>query len=461
MWKLDENDPLDRALLKELRGEAIDFLEWENLLEELEEEPDAETRLQEHGYTVERGLREGEAYRAEFLSLLEKYDLPVDDRFRLVYHFAELAIDGVPDEQTDELLRIYCGLLFGPEFLLDQNREAYQGADGALAYLDASLSCTELYDELKQRIATAERFREFLSGVQKNSPPKTDCDTSMMHAVFQESRAALGAYGDDAILLGNIEYLLQISAGSAGLRAVEPLFLYQAIMRNHKRLCTTDTLRMDLKALWKYKKYQIDRDNGKNYDMNKVRLEFFAGLCGLYKNDPSVDLPLCWYGFEKLSNLGDFYRAEIEPENFPDPPTLELNLPEPLEERIGWNRFSCFEAGGRNVILEGDSSLTPGKLERFHCDPKYRRPLDRLAAYMNKQISQLAARFWDADDEAVKTLCNEVLNQAALPTRWQPKTLQEISLYLATINGGLMEQIDLIADNFLLQAGRALLREAL
>lgn len=48
MWKLDENDPLDRALLKELRGEAIDFLEWENLLEELEEEPDAETRLQEH-----------------------------------------------------------------------------------------------------------------------------------------------------------------------------------------------------------------------------------------------------------------------------------------------------------------------------------------------------------------------------------------------------------------------------
>lgn len=460
MWKLDKNDPLDQAMLKVLQGETVDFLEWEDILDDLEDEPDAETRLQAHGYTAERGLREGEAYRAEFLKLLEKYDLPVSNRLLLCYHLAELAIDGVPDDQADELLRIYCGLLFGTEFLLDQDREAYQGADGALAYLDASLSCAELYDELKQRIATADRFRTFLENAQKKSPPKADCDTSKAHAVFQTYQDAFGGSDDDTIFLSNIEYLLQISAGSAALRAAEPLFLYQAVTRHDKRLHTSITLRMDMRALWKHKAYKIDANNGKNHKTNAARLAFFAGLCEFYKSDRLTDLPLCWYGFEKLSNLGEFYREEIEWENFPDPPTLPLSLPEPLETLTEWNRFSCFEYGGRNVILESDSSLSPRKLERFQLNSKYKRPLDKLAAYMDEHMGQLAARFWGADDQTVKALCSGILTQAGLPARWMPKNLREISLYLAAINGGLIELVEWIADDLLRQAGQALLRES-
>lgn len=455
----DKDDPLGRAQIKLLQGETVDFLEWEDILDDLAQEPGDEELLQEHGYTIERGLREGESYRAEFFNLLNKYDLPKDDRLRLCYHFAELALDGVPDEQADELLKVYCEMTQDTDYFLGENRENYQGMDGAAAYVHISTEADALYKKLMERVALAARFRNFLAEAKKSSPPKADCDISMADAVFQTYVDVFGGSRQDTVFFSNIEYLLQISASVSALRSVEPLFLYQAITRHDKRLHTCVTLKMNPKALWKYKEYIIDVNNGKNYKANYMRLVFFTKLCDLYRKDPQVDLTLCGYGFDKLSNLGDFYHQEIEWDNFPDPPTLPPPLPEPLEDLTEYAMFSCYEGGGDNVILESDSSLTGQMLEDFESDSKYNRPLDKLSEYINENMAALATRFWNADEETVKAICREILERARLPASWQPKTMQEISLYLAAINGALLDLIFMISEDLLRQAVQALLRE--
>ncbi len=455
MWKLDENDPLDRLILQELRGEPVDFVQWDDMLEELKEEPNDEELLRSKGYTTERGLREGEIFRSEFFQLLEKYHLPADDRLKLCYDLAGLAIDN----PSDDVIYIVSALLSGGDFLLDENREDYQGEMGACSYLNAFTGTSDSFQTIKHRRAMAARFQALLPELKKKHTQTLKEESSLAHAVFQEYQKEFPSDQNEAVFLGNIEYLLQISAVSPALHVIEPLFLYQAVTRHERRLHSSDSLRIDFKALWKYKKYQVTRNNGKNFKSNRARLSFFANLCSLYKNDPAIDLELSCYGFEQLSNLGDFYREEVVFENFPEPPTLQLELPETIEELIMYHTFAGYEDGGRNLFVEEDSSLTDRKVETFREDPQYKHAFRKIEDYMNQRQGELVKSFWNADDKTVRTLCQSILEDAEIPARHRPRDLWEVSLFLATINEVLLEMISNFVDRLLALTVRVLIGE--
>ena len=455
MWTLDENDPLDRLILQELRGEPVDFVQWSDMEEELKEEPDEGELLRSKGYTTERGLWEGEIFRSEFLQLLEKYHLPANDRLKLCYDLAGLAIDN----PSDDFIYIVSALVSGCDFLLDENREDYQGEAGAWAYLYAFIRTSDCFNKLKRRRSIAAQFRALLPALQKKPTQKLKSDISLAHAVFQAYLSAFHTNQNEAVFLGNIEYLLQISAASPAIHAIEPLFLYRAIIRHDKRIHSSVTLRIDYKALWKYKTYQITNDNGKNHKDYRAQLRFFANLCSLYKNDSSVNLELSCYGFEQLSNLGDFYREKILFENFPEPPTFQLDLPETAEELIGFHAFTCYEYSEQNLFVKNDSSLTYRKVEIFREDPQNKRAFRKIEEYMNKRQIELAKAFWNADENTVKSLCQSILEESKIPACYRPQDLQGISLLLATINEGLLELISDFADRILALIVRVLIGE--
>lgn len=456
MWTFDKNDPVNKLILQELRGEPVDFVQWETVLEELQEGPGAEESLRANGYTAERGLMEGEIFRSEFLRLLERYHLPADDRLKLCYQLAELAIDN----PSDDLIYIVSALLSSCEFLLDGNREDYQGELGAWIYMDNIIDTSDYFNKIKQRRSMAAQFQAFLPELQKKHTQTLKAETSRADAVFQAYQNAFNSNRNESVFLSNIEYLLQISAAAPEIHTVEPLFLYQAVTRHDNRLHSTDTLRMDFNALWKYKAYQITQNNGKNFKENRARLSFFANLCELYANDFSVDLALSCYGFEQLSNLGAFYREEILLENFPDPPSIQLDLPETVEEMLLYNSFTCYEDLGRNVFVENDSSLTDLKVDNFRCDQKYKYALQKISEYADQNQVEIVKAFWKADDNAVKTLCQSILEGAKVPARHRPRDLREVSLFLATINEGLLEAIADYADRLLILTVRVLIGEA-
>ena len=456
MWTLDENDPLDKLILQELRGEPVDFVQWENMLEALQEEPNAEESLRANGYTTERGLMEGEIFRSEFLQLLEKYHLSADDRLGLCYQLAELAVDN----PSDDLIYIVSALLSSCEFLLDENREDYQGELGAWIYMDDFIRTSDYFNKIKQRRSLAAQFQALLPELKNKHTQTLKAETSRADVVFQAYQNAFNSSRNEAIFLSNIEYLLQISAAAPSLHIVEPLFLYQAVTRHDKRLHSSDTLRMDFNALWKYKAYQITQNNGKNFKDNSARLSFFANLCELYTNDPSVDLTLSLYGFEQLSNLGTFYREKIVLENFPDPPSIQLDLPETVEEMLLYNTFTCYEDLGRNLFVESDSKLTDLKVDNFRCDQKYKHALQKITDYADQHQGEIVKAFWKADDNEVKALCQSILEESKIPAHHRPRDLQEVSLFLATINAGLLEMVANFAERLLTLTVRILIGEA-
>jgi len=166
MWTFDKNDPLNKLILQELRGEPVDFVQWETVLEELQEEgPSMEESLRANGYTTERGLMEGEIFRSEFLQLLERYQLPADDRLRLCAQLAELAIQN----PSDDLIYIVSALLSSCDFLLDENREDYQGELGACIYMDNIIDTSDYFNKIKQRRSMAAQFQALLPELQKKT----------------------------------------------------------------------------------------------------------------------------------------------------------------------------------------------------------------------------------------------------------------------------------------------------
>lgn len=84
---------------------------------------------------------------------------------------------------------------------------------------------------------------------------------------------------------------------------IMPLFLFQIMVRHASRLVSQENLHLSLKRLWSYKKYEINRNNNKNYRQYKMYSKMFRKLCKYFKNDDSVNIELCKYGFRKISNL--------------------------------------------------------------------------------------------------------------------------------------------------------------
>ena len=72
---------------------------------------------------------------------------------------------------------------------------------------------------------------------------------------------------------------------------------------------------------------------------------------------------------------------------------------------------------------------------------------------MNKNIADLVTKFWGASPEEVKTLCTEILEASALPGSQRPKSAQDTTLFLESINGGLMAAVDYYADECLTAIG--------
>lgn len=446
MKPLDQKDPLDRLLEKELRGEAILFDEWEQAMDELADEPDVEEHLRREGLTHASARQRAEAYRQDFLRRAAQYALPLDDRLLLCQALFDRAAS-----PSDELCWLFCQIVTDTGFLLDRDRAELDEEELVQGWLWSQEESEELFAALAERAALQQRFLEICAQTQKNSLPKADCDSERKDLIFQRYTELFGSYGDEKLFLDNIDQLIEMQERSEALTEIAPLFLYRMLVRHGKRLHSSDSTRFDCRALWRYQTYRIDGDNGKNYKTNLAYLRLFHALCEIYETDERVSIPLCCHGFEQLSNLGDFYRM-VKPSD------CQLPFAEPLEELIAQHTFSCYEHGlGDNVIL-AEEGLTARALFDFESggDRNRARALDRISAYMNRHAAELTTAFLGADAKGVKALCGEILTGAALTAREQLTDLPTVALFLASINGGLMELVDYYANDFLIRAAERL-----
>lgn len=452
MLMLDRSDPLDRMILQELSGTPVLFDEWLDAMDELADEPDCEQLLRERGLSWEAALRDAEAYRADFRARLEARGLPYDDRFALCRRIAEQA----QAEPPDGLLKIYCELLSAPDFLLDKELDGEQMIWQFLHFAQER----DVLQIIRQQNQLAGKFARLVK--EKRSPRPGDCDTRRNDEILQCFTALfdMPPKGKGDILLYNLAQYMRLAAGSPLLRSVEPLLIFRLLTRRRSYMCSIPDLSVDLSALWKRDKNRIDGDNGKNFKQCRANLQLFQGLCRIYARDADVDLPLCWYGLDRITVLGDFYRQEVslgwtcadEEIEYPFPPTIE----ELVEDAM----FSCFEHGGGDNILLEDSGISIKELWDFQCSgrPLTASALDKLSDYMNRHAAELTEQFLRADANGVKKLCRDILEHVS---GGMGASERDIPFLLSSINEGLMELQDYFACQYLIEAGQALTAGAL
>ena len=205
-------------------------------------------------------------------------------------------------------------------------------------------------------------------------------------------------------------------------------------------------------ALWRYKNYQLEEDNGKNYKTCLRYLSLFEALHVLFADKPGVDAELCLYGFDHLSNLGEFFRL-LNREDW------QIDFGPQIDDIFLKCPFTCFEHGyGDNIVLTVNN-LSVQELDTYLSSKNHRRicALDRVSAYMNRNIVELTTRFLDAKASETPTLCEEIFVSADLPLAQRPANETERALLLAAINQALMEAQDDWAEDYLIRAGKAMI----
>lgn len=166
MLRLNENDPLDRMLLQELKGEPVLFDTWLEAMAELAEEPDCAQILRERGLCAKNVLEKAEHCRADFHARLSSFGLSPEKPFPLCAGLFSLA----RKDQSPQLLRLYCEILSDPGFLLGEDPEPdfdeNKGDDEEQTILQYLSFCRE-YDKVQKNSRCARNCPRNFHGQQK------------------------------------------------------------------------------------------------------------------------------------------------------------------------------------------------------------------------------------------------------------------------------------------------------
>lgn len=463
MLRLDKNDPLDRLILQEMKGIPVLFDTWLDAMDELAEEPDyTETMLRKSGRRKEDVWKEAKDYRNDFYDRLSRCSVPVESRFGMCTALHSQAVQN----PNMELRRIFCEILADPGLLLDTPQQPDNAEDQA-DYEDQIIGqyfilCQRrdnLLHTFDQRIELGALFSQITN--EKRNLKLKDCDTGHSYEIAEcfTKLFDLPQKADARILRDNIANVMQMAAASPTLKSAEPLFLFRVLTKHQSRMGTIPDLTIRLPSLWNRDVQQVSRDNGRNFKQFRRNLNFFQKLCQIYQDDPAVNFPLCWYGLDQITVLGDFYRERAAVSwEYEDNLLPFIGV---VEELVQDALFCCFEYNDdANVFLQ-DCDITSEELESFRasCNPPTRYALDKISDYIDERVLELAVQFSQADAEKTKALCRQILEESDLPH--PPKSPRELELYLAAINHGLMNCQDWWASYHLIQAGHALLGEPL
>ena len=459
--KLDPNHPLDKLMMKIFRGETISFDEYEDAQADLDDEeaekPDFLDYLAQIGVSVEDAVRSARDFQTAFYRRAEEFGLDFADPLRFFRAFEERA----KSNPSPVLLLFYCEMLCCSSLLADRDNTEFSDLEAAAYFMDRHEDAELLFADFSKRAALGQRFLDAISKARKGNPHKISCDMKRKDLIFQRYNELFSSVqytmDENELFLDNIDYLLCLTESTSELHLLAPLFLYQVLIRHGKRLHNSDSFNFNMNSLWKYHEYKIDEDNGKNYFQNAIYIRLFSDLCKLYRDDPKVDLELCLYGFDQLSNLGNFYRIvnfnsiiyyeakleDLHTEEWPPQSYMaalmgvSLQFPDTVEDIVDERDFSCAEFRLENNVIMMSDNISLRKLERFQNRSQNRKLLEKITDYLNQHMEQLQADYEGlehSDENDIRLFCSNILRSIDIPPQMQPKKISELSMVFAFIN---------------------------
>ena len=351
--------------------------EYELLHDLLDTTPSLEEELRQHQLTLEQAKTKLAAWQKQAASLLKLASLPIHNKFAACRRLADI-LDSLSEDQA---LWLYTLLLSDNGLVFDPCRSERTEEQNLLSYLAVEKKRSHLEKTLRNYQSLHVQFSKLPAASQllQTAIPKTTTDADAL-ALFQMllSHFPECASTDKDTLVENLLLLSSLLPRVPELQGIAPLFWYLIATRHLTKLCQSSEFNCRFEKLFTYKAYQIDVDNGKNFNHFLALLSFFEELCTHYAADPAVNMELSLYGFAVTSNICEWYFQSLPLEE-------SSALPKPLRTLIRECRIDCFETGG---FL--DCSLE--ELAAFEKDEHHRKKLLLvLDRYCQEHPKQLAA----------------------------------------------------------------------
>lgn len=102
----------------------------------------------------------------------------------------------------------------------------------------------------------------------------------------------------------NLEYIHKFCTANKSRKSIYPFLIFQIFTRYTKKICNKD-LSITSKNLLNSKPYEIEKDNGKNFNAYSNYINLFFELCNIFRDICDINLSI--YMFEKTSNLASWY----------------------------------------------------------------------------------------------------------------------------------------------------------
>ena len=359
--------------------------EYELLHELLDTTPSLEEELHRHQLTLEQAKTKLAAWQDQTASLFELASLPIHNKFAACQRLAA----GLGALNEDQAFWLYTLLLSDQGLVFDPCRCERTEEQNLLSYLSVEKKRSHLEKTLRNYQSLHAHFSKLpeASLLLHTAIPKdingTDalalCQILLSH--FQECSSAT-----KDTLIDNIHFLASLLPRVPELYSIAPLFWYLLATHHLTKLCQASEFNCRFEKLFTYKTYQIEMDNGKNFNHFLSLLSFFEELCSHYAADPMVNMELSLYGFSVTSNLCEWYFQSLPLEE-------SSALPKPLRTLIRDCQIDCFENGG---FL--DCSLED--LDAFYQDEQHRNKLLLvLDRYCQEHPEQLAAYIKNASEQ--------------------------------------------------------------
>ncbi len=321
--------------------------EYEYLDKMIDEEPTIEELLSRAGMTETDALAAAEQYRRRYRELLCVNGLSELRKPLLWVEF----IKGCKKEMTSERYELLLFLLAGGSLL---TAEYDSGEELVRAWVETNERQSKLAQRLKVRWEKAAEFAALRKRLSKAVQPKNYPRDGECSAAFgllcRDEYAPMGA--DLSILSDNVTCVDRIIS-AADLGAAAPLVYFRLYSKNRRKLYEKADYMPTVKTLLGHENYEIDRDNGKNFNQYAMYIRLYLELKECF---PDADHALCDAGFTACSNLADWCRKNIE-----------LTYDMPITDKALVEQYSpmCFENTWEDNRFWHDESVTVEQLWKW------------------------------------------------------------------------------------------------
>lgn len=287
------------------QDEKYEIFQW--IDSETDTDIPMETLLAQRNLTTSEALERANRFRDSFDSLCKSQGILSDEPMVICVDICKK----MEEAKSDTLQYLCCCAITDRGLLLGQPADAEQKI---LQWLRQSEQVETLMVHIKQEPIYRKKLSRLKTAVRTQETTKETIqeEQALLYQMSIQHGFLYGSRNNNRYL-ANVGELVRIVNAISLANAVKP-YLYSAVLsRKHKLMRERADYSPNLSAVLRYSAYNIDKDNGKNFNTYQSYLELYEQLQTFFADDENVDMDFSRYLFANLSNLSDWYAENCEP----------------------------------------------------------------------------------------------------------------------------------------------------